>query len=181
MITADDKVLNEDLHSRLHHKHAVVVQDLTTHWIKNYPWKKQIRSRDDVKSSKILTLWNLWKLAKSWFGIMKEMELQNEMYDEWKKALQSGLQESCWAEAKWSVIALWDVQDPQADGQTHYERRFNSPFDGPIVQFGAEVKLYPFSTKESRSSASARHKSLCWNIHWIRLERGWEAGLVIFW
>ena len=32
-----------------------------------------------------------------------------------------------------------------ADGQTPYERWFNSPFEGPTFPFGAEVKFYPRS------------------------------------
>ena len=39
MITADHKVLNEDQESRLHHRCAVVVQDLATQWIQSYPCK----------------------------------------------------------------------------------------------------------------------------------------------
>ena len=40
------------------------------------------------------------------------------------------------------------MQDLLADGQTHYERRFNSPFDGPIIVFGSEVKFDPISSKD---------------------------------
>ena len=43
---------------------------------------------------------------------------------------------------------LQHVQDFVADGQTLYERWFNSPFEGPIISFGAEVKLYPISSKD---------------------------------
>ena len=39
MITADHKVLNEDQESRLHHKCAVIVQDMATPWIQSYPCK----------------------------------------------------------------------------------------------------------------------------------------------
>ena len=38
-ITADYKVLNENQESILHHKYAVVVQDLATQWIQSYPGK----------------------------------------------------------------------------------------------------------------------------------------------
>ena len=54
-MTADHKALNEEQESRLHHKHAVVVQDLGTQWVHSYPCKNQISSGDDEKSSKILT------------------------------------------------------------------------------------------------------------------------------
>ena len=42
---------------------------------------------------------------------------------------------------------LRNEQDLSADGHTLYERRFNSPFDGPSIPFGAEVKTYPISSK----------------------------------
>ena len=41
MITADHKVLNEEQQSRLHHRYAVVVQDLATQRIQSYPCKTQ--------------------------------------------------------------------------------------------------------------------------------------------
>ena len=37
--TAYHKGLNEDLEPRLHHRDAVIVQDLATHWIQSYPYK----------------------------------------------------------------------------------------------------------------------------------------------
>ena len=43
---------------------------------------------------------------------------------------------------------LRKVQDPLADCQTPYERRFNSPFDGPIIPFGAEVKFNRISSND---------------------------------
>ena len=39
MTTADHKVLVEEQESRLHHMHAVFVQDLATRWIQSYPCK----------------------------------------------------------------------------------------------------------------------------------------------
>ena len=59
-----------------------------------------------------------------------------------------------------------NVEDQLADGQTHCERRFNSPFDGPIISFGADVKFYPMSTKQ-RTTASVRYRSPSLNIHGI--------------
>ena len=39
MRTTNHKVLHEEQESRLHHRYAVVVQDLTTQWIQSYPCK----------------------------------------------------------------------------------------------------------------------------------------------
>ena len=44
-----------------------------------------------------------------------------------------------------------------ADGETPNERRCNSPLDGPIIPFGAEVIFDPTSSEGPRSSASVRH------------------------
>ena len=83
----------------------------------------------------------------------KHMVLQNELYNLSKEntssvMVQSGLQESWLAEALECCGYLRDVQDLLADGQTPYERRYNSPFDGPISLFGAEVIFHPTSSKD---------------------------------
>ena len=80
--------------------------------------------------------------------------------------VQSGFQESWWAEAMGSCCYLRNVQDPAADGQTPYERHFNSPFDGPTIPFGAEVNFYSkYAKQRPRSSASVRHTRLSWENH----------------
>ena len=61
--------------------------------------------------------------------------------------VQSGLQESWWAEAMGCYCYLRNAQHLLADGQTPHERRFNALFGGPIIPFGAEVKFYPISAK----------------------------------
>ena len=79
------------------------------------------------------------------------MKPQNELYDESKKELssvlvQSGLQESWWAEAIWSAI-ISEMCRTYEHMVRPNERRFNSPFDGPNILFGAEIKFYPKSAK----------------------------------
>ena len=49
LITADHKVLSEGCESRNNHRHAVVVQDLATHWIQSYPCKTK-KSQETEKS-----------------------------------------------------------------------------------------------------------------------------------
>ena len=46
-----------------------------------------------------------------------------------------------------------NVRGFQAYGQTPYERRSNSPHDGPIILVRAGVELYPVLTKKPRSNA----------------------------
>ena len=70
MTVADHKVLNDEQESRLHHRFAVVVQDLATRWSQSYPCKTIS--------------------AQGRIGIMRDLhsadpkqtELQNVLYDE---------------------------------------------------------------------------------------------------
>ena len=62
--------------------------------------------------------------------------------------VQSGLQESWWAEAMECYCYLRNLQDLPPDGQTPYERRFNSPFDEPVIPFEAEAQFYRVPAKD---------------------------------
>ena len=53
--------------------------------------------------------------------------------------LQSGLDERWWADSMECYCHLRNVQDLQADGKTPNGRRFEEPFEGPIIPFGAMV------------------------------------------
>ena len=90
---------------------------------------------------------------------------------------QFGLQESWRAEATKCHCQLRNMQDLFAGGQTPYERRSNSPFDEPIIPFGAEVKFYPKSSKTKVGCISSV-QSPSQKVHWINFERG---GRVDWW
>ena len=62
--------------------------------------------------------------------------------------LQSGLDNDWWADSMECYCYLRNVQDLLADGKTQYERRFEEPFKGPIVPFGAVVEYHPISTRD---------------------------------
>ena len=62
--------------------------------------------------------------------------------------LQSGLNESWWADAMECCTFLRNIQDLLSDGKTPYERRFGQPFKGPIISFGSLVEHYPISAKD---------------------------------
>ena len=51
--------------------------------------------------------------------------------------LQSGLNESWWADSMECYTYLRNVTDLLSDGKTPYERRFGQPFEGPIMPFGS--------------------------------------------
>ena len=62
--------------------------------------------------------------------------------------LQSGLNESWWADSMECYTYLRNVTDLLSDGKTPYERRFGQPFKGPIIPFGSLVEYYPFTAKD---------------------------------
>ena len=62
--------------------------------------------------------------------------------------LQSGLNESWWADSVECYTYLRIVTDLLSDGKTPYERRFGLPFKGPIIPFGSLVEYHPITAKD---------------------------------
>ena len=62
--------------------------------------------------------------------------------------LQSGLNESWWADSMECYTYLRNVTDLLSDGKTPYERRFGQPFIGPIIPFGSLVEYHPVTAKD---------------------------------
>ena len=62
--------------------------------------------------------------------------------------LQSGLNESWWADSMECFTYLRNVTDLLYDGKTPYERRFGQPFKGPISPFGSLVEYNPITAKD---------------------------------
>ena len=93
--------------------------------------------------------------------------------------VQSGLQQSWWAGAMEFHFYLRNVQDPLADGKTFHARWFNSPLDGPIISFGAEVKFHSFSAKDQGRVHQLGTKILPAMIkgYAMNSERSWTGDL----
>ena len=62
--------------------------------------------------------------------------------------LQSGLNESWWADSMECYTYLRNVTDLLSDGKTPYERRFGKPFEGPNIPFGSLVEYHPITAKD---------------------------------
>ena len=62
--------------------------------------------------------------------------------------LQSGLNESWWADSMECYTYLRNVTDLLSDGKTPYERRFGQPFKGPIIPSGSLVEYHPITAKD---------------------------------
>ena len=93
--------------------------------------------------------------------------------------LQSGLNESWWADSMECDTYLRYVTELLSDGKTSYERRFGEFFRGPIIPFGLLVEYYPISAKD-QSRIHKFGRSLTWIVPWIRSVRkenlvGWRT------
>ena len=82
--------------------------------------------------------------------------------------LQSGLNESWWADSMECYIYLRNVTDSLSDGKTPYGRRFGQPFKGPIIPFGSLVEYHPITAKDP----SIWKESFTWIVPPIRSVRG---------
>ena len=91
--------------------------------------------------------------------------------------LQSGLNESWWADSMECYTYLRNVTDLLSDGKTPYERRFGEPCKGRSLRLVHWLSITLFLRKTSQESINLGQKSLTWNVPWIRLVRGgnWEG------
>ena len=62
--------------------------------------------------------------------------------------LQSGLNEKWCADSMECYTFLRNIQHLSSDGKTPYERRFEQPFDGPIISFCSLVEYHTISAKD---------------------------------
>ena len=167
-----NKVLSEGCESRNNHRYAIVVQDLATQWIQSYPCKTKT-SQETQKSlqkflepnrkPKVIYTDNSLEFGKacedlSWnhctstphrsetHGIA-ERAVRRVKEGTSAVLLQSGLNESWWADSMECYTYLRIVPDLLSDGKTPYKRRFGKPFEGPIIPFVSLVEYYPISAK----------------------------------
>ena len=62
--------------------------------------------------------------------------------------LQSGLNESWWADSMECDTYLRNVTDLLSAGKTSYERRFGQPFGGLVIPLGSLVEYHPITAKD---------------------------------
>ena len=72
--------------------------------------------------------------------------------------LQSGLNESWWADSMECYTYLRNVTDLLSDGKTPYERRFGQPFKGPIIPFGSLVVYHLLLRRISQEFTNLERK-----------------------
>ena len=197
LITADHKVLSDNCESRNNHRYAVVVQDLAPQSIQAYPcttktsqetqksWQKFL---EPERKPKVIYTDNSLEFGKacedlSWNHCTSTPD-RSETNDIAERAvrrvkegtsavlLQSGLNESWWADSMECYTYLRNVTDLLSDGKTPYERRFGQPFKGPIIPFGSLVEYYPITAKRPVANPSIWKESFTWIVPRIRSVRG---------
>ena len=126
---------------------------------------------------------NLPSLARNYPGIIvrrhhtdqKQMGLLRAVRTEKESTsavlLQSGLNESWWADSMECENYLRNVTDLLSDGKTPYERRCGQPFKGPIIPYGSLVE-YHCNCEKPVKNPSIWKESLTWIVRWIRSVRG---------
>ena len=173
MITADHKVLSDNCESRNNHRYAVVVQDLALNGSRRIRAKQKLhkKPREACKSSwgrrgnqKVIYTDNSLEFGKacedlSWNHCtstphrsetngIAERAVRRVKEGTSAVLLQSGLNESWWADSMECCTYLRNVTDLLSDGKTPYERRFGQPFKGPIIPFGSLVEYHPITAKD---------------------------------
>ena len=90
--------------------------------------------------------------------------------------LQSGLNESWWADSMECYTYLRNVTDLLIDGKTPDERRFGKPLGGVVIFFDSLVEWHPIIAK-NQSKPSIWKESFTWIVPRIRSLRGgnWEG------
>ena len=173
LITAAHKVLSDTCESRNNHRYAVVVQDLATQWIQAYPCKNKTSQETQRSLQKFLEPDRNPKVIYTdnsfEFGIACEHLSWNHCTSTPHRSetkgiaeravrrvkegtsavlLQSGLNESWWADSMECYTHLRNVTDLLSDWKTPYERRFGQPFQGPIIAFCSLVEYHPETAKD---------------------------------
>ena len=95
--------------------------------------------------------------------------------------LQSGLNESWWADCMECYTFLRNVTDLLSDGKTPYERRFGQPFSGPVIPFGSLVEFMtlflPKTNQESSVPTWTGHPATLRVLRSFRTPVEQDAGL----
>ena len=173
LITADHKVLSDNCESRNNHRHAVVVQDPATQRTQAHPRKNKTSQEtqrslqkflEPERKPKVIYTDNSLEFGKacedlSWNHCtstphrsetngIAERAVRRVKEGTSAVLLQSGLNESWWADSMECYTYLRNVTDLLSDGKTPDERRFGKPFEGPIIPFGSLIEYHPITAKD---------------------------------
>ena len=150
-----------------------MVQDLVTEWIEAYPCRNKTSQEtqrslqkflEPERKPKVIYTDNSLEFGKacedlSWNHCtstphrsetngIAERAVRRVKEGTSAVLLQSGLNESWWADSMECYTHLRNVTDLLPDGKTPYARRFGKPFGGPIIPFGSLVEYHPITAKD---------------------------------
>ena len=154
-----------------------MVQDLATQWIQAYPCKTKTSQEtqrslqkflEPDRNPKVIYTDNSMEFGKacedlSWNPCtstphrsetngIAERAVRRVKEGTYAVILQSGLNESWWADSMECYTHLRNVTDRLSDGKTPCERRFVQPFEGPILPCVSLVEYHPITGKDSQES-----------------------------
>ena len=197
LITADHQVLSENCESRNNHRYAIVVEDLATQWIQSYPCKTKTSQEtqrslqkflEPDRKPKVIYTDNSLEFGKacedlSWNHCtstphrsetngIAERAVRRVKEGTSAVLLQSGLNESWWADSMECFTYLRNVTDLFSDGKTPFERRFGQPFKGPIIQIWFIGWVSSCNCERPVKNQSIWKESLTWIVPRIRFVRG---------
>ena len=176
-VSAHHKVLSDNCESPNNHRHAVVVQDLVrplngprhirANKISQVTQRSLQKFLDPERKPKVIICSNnslefckacedlSWNHCTSSPHRSETNDIAERAVPRVKEGtsvvlLQSGINESWWADSMECYTCLRNVIDPLSDGKTPYERRFGQPFKGQIIPFGSLVEyLSPYHCEGS--------------------------------
>ena len=184
--TADHKVLSDNCESRNNHRYALVVQDLATQWIQAYPCKTKTSQEtqrslqkflEPDRNPKVIYTDNSLEFGKacedpSWNHCtstphrsetngIAERAVRRVKEGTSAVLLQSGLNESWWADSMECYTYLRNVTDLSSDGKTSYERRLGQPFNlkDRLFHLVHWLSIIPLLRKTSQESINLERKS----------------------
>ena len=171
-ITAEHEVVSDNCESRNNHRYAVVAQDLATQLIQAYSCKtktsgtqrnlqkflKPDKNRKVIYTDNSLWFGNagkdlFWNRCMSTQHRSKTNGIAERAVRKFKEGtfavlLQSGLNESWWADSMTCYTYLRNVTDLLSDGKTPYEKRFGQLYNRRIIPFGPFVEYHFIIAKE---------------------------------
>ena len=184
LITADHKVLSDNCESRNNHRYAVVVEDLATQWIQAYPCKTKTSQEtqrslqkflEPERNPKVIYTDNSLEFGKacedlSWKHCtstphrsetngIAERAVRRVKEGTSAVLLQSGLNESWWADSMACYTYLRNVTDLLSDGKTPYERRFGQPLKDLLFHLVHWLSITLSLRRTSQESINLERKS----------------------
>ena len=172
-LITDHKVLSDNCESRNNHRYAVVVQDSATQWIQAYPCKNKTSQEtqrslqkflEPERKPKVIYTDNSLEFGKacedlSWNHCtstphrsetngIAERAVRRVKEGTSAVLLQSGLNESWWADSMNVTPICETSQIYYLMGRRPMKDVFGQPFKGPIIPFGSLVEYHPRTAKD---------------------------------